>query len=116
MVNANTLAACLLTGSAMITGIAINVHAQTQPSRQIATRTLPKAPTPVTEQKITQFANAYVAVAQIQLSTAEKLGAVTTPEQLSELREEAEQESRAAILKTGLELDEFDAIAKRAEV
>jgi hypothetical protein len=117
MSDKRTLAVCLLTGCAMMSGIASAAAAQTQlTGREVEARALPQAPTPVSERKITQFATAYAAVAEIQLSTAEKLGSVTTPAQMSELRKDAEQQSRAAILRAGLALDEFDAIAKRAEV
>ena len=65
------------------------------------------------EQKIDQFADAYVAVQKIQSSAASELdGAAGDPAKQQQAQAKVENEMIAAVEKTGLKLEEFNGIVQ----
>jgi hypothetical protein len=70
------------------------------------------ASTPITDQKIEQFADAYVAVQTIQEQAATRLQTAKEPAQADEVKAKAESDMIAAVEKSGLKVDEFNQIVE----
>ena len=77
------------------------------------TATQQAAPTPVNEQKIEQFADAYVAVQTIQTKAAKELDSSSNdPAKQQQTQQAVEKEMIAAVERTGLKLEEFNSIVQ----
>ena len=70
------------------------------------------ASTPITDQKIEQFADAYVAVQTIQEQAATQLQTAKEPAQADQVKAKAETDMIAAVEKSGLKVDEFNMIVE----
>ncbi|MDY6949287.1 MAG: DUF4168 domain-containing protein [Pseudomonadota bacterium] len=70
------------------------------------------ASTPITDQKIEQFADAYVAVQTIQEQAATQLQTAKEPAQADQVKAKAESDMIAAVEKSGLQVDEFNMIVE----
>jgi Domain of unknown function (DUF4168) len=70
------------------------------------------AAAPIAEAKIDKFADAYVAVQDIQSKAAQKLEGTTDPAQAQQVRSSAETEMIQAVKQTGLEVEEFNQIVQ----
>jgi hypothetical protein len=70
------------------------------------------ASTPITDQKIEQFADAYVAVQGIQEKAATQLQTAKEPAQADQVKAKAESDMIAAVEKSGLKVDEFNMIVE----
>lgn len=68
--------------------------------------------TPIDDQKIEQFATAYVAVQEIQARSADKLNNATDPAKQQQDQAAVENEMIAAVEKSGLKLEEFNSIVQ----
>jgi hypothetical protein len=70
------------------------------------------ATAPITDQKIEQFANAYVAVQGIQEKAASDLQTAKDPATADKVKAGAETDMIAAVEKSGLKVDEFNQIVE----
>ena len=70
------------------------------------------ASAPITDQKIEQFADAYVAVQTIQEKAATELQTAKEPAQADQVKAKAETDMIAAVEKSGLNVDEFNQIVE----
>ena len=70
------------------------------------------ATTPVSDQKIEQFADAYVAVQTIQEKAASDLQTAKDPASADKVKQSAETDMIAAVQKSGLQVDEFNQIVE----
>jgi hypothetical protein len=71
-----------------------------------------KSAAQIDDQKIEQFADAYVAVQTIQQKAAADLQSATDPEQAAKVKSTAENQMIAAVERTGLKVDEFNQIVQ----
>ena len=72
----------------------------------------PTAAAPITDQKIEQFADAYVAVQTIQEQAATQLQTAKDPVAADKVKASAESDMIAAVQKSGLQVDEFNQIVQ----
>jgi hypothetical protein len=86
-------------------------EAQTPPMNQ-APEANSAASANISDQKIEQFADAYVAVQTIQQKAANDLQAAKEPAQADQVKAKAESDMIAAVEKTGLKVDEFNQIVE----
>jgi hypothetical protein len=70
------------------------------------------AAAPITDQKIEQFADAYVAVQGIQEKAASDLQTSKDPASADQVKQKAESDMIAAVEKSGLKVDEFNQIVE----
>lgn len=70
------------------------------------------ASTTISDQKIEQFADAYVAVQTIQEKAASDLQTAKEPAQADQVKAKAESDMIAAVEKSGLNVDEFNQIVE----
>lgn len=70
------------------------------------------AAAPITDQKIEQFADAYVAVQTIQEKAATELQTAKEPAAADKVKAKAESDMIAAVQKSGLQVDEFNHIVE----
>jgi DNA primase len=70
------------------------------------------ASTTISDQKIEQFADAYVAVQTIQEKAATQLQTAKEPAQADQVKAKAESDMIAAVEKSGLKVDEFNMIVE----
>lgn len=66
----------------------------------------------ISDQKIEQFADAYVAVQTIQEKAASDLQTAKEPAQADQVKQKAESDMIAAVEKSGLKVDEFNHIVE----
>jgi hypothetical protein len=66
----------------------------------------------ISDQKIEQFADAYVAVQTIQEKAANDLQTAKEPAQADQVKQKAESDMIAAVEKSGLKVDEFNHIVE----
>lgn len=66
----------------------------------------------ISDQKIEQFADAYVAVQTIQEKAASALQTAKEPAQADQVKQKAESDMIAAVEKSGLKVDEFNQIVE----
>jgi hypothetical protein len=86
-------------------------EAQTPPlSEAPETSSAPTAA--ISDQKIEQFADAYVAVQTIQQKAASDLQTAKEPAQADQVKQKAESDMIAAVEKSGLKVDEFNHIVE----
>jgi restriction endonuclease Mrr len=71
---------------------------------------------PLQEEKLNQFADAYLAVEEIQNKAAAELERETDPVQAHEIEAQAETHMIQAVERTGLQLQEFNQIAEAASL
>jgi hypothetical protein len=76
--------------------------------------TAPRSPSAATieDAKIDKFADAFVAVQDIQSKASQKLESTTDPTQAQQVKSSAENEMIQAVKKTGLEVEEFNQIVQ----
>ncbi|WP_129776100.1 DUF4168 domain-containing protein [Peristeroidobacter soli] len=86
-------------------------EAQTPPMNE-APAAKSAASTPISDQKIEQFADAYVAVQTIQEKAANDLQTAKEPAQADQVKAKAESDMIAAVEKSGLKVDEFNQIVE----
>lgn len=90
--------------------------AQEYPSQSPPMRDAPQgntvAPATISDQKIEQFADAYVAVQGIQEKAANDLQTAKEPAQADMVKQKAESDMIAAVEKSGLKVDEFNHIVE----
>ena len=67
---------------------------------------------PITDQKIEQFATAYVAVQSIQERAASDLQTAKDPAAQDKVKQNAESDMIAAVQKSGLQVEEFNQIVE----
>lgn len=79
------------------------------PSARDSTRA---ATAPITDQKIEQFADAYVAVQGIQEKAASDLQTAKDPASADKVKASAETDMIAAVERSGLKVDEFNQIVE----
>lgn len=88
--------------------------AQQTPEQMPPDMTTPEAGAPtvqIDDQKIDQFANAYVEVQAIQAQTAQQLNTTTDATKVTEVKANAEKQMIAAVERSGLQVEEFNRIA-----
>src|SRR5690606_25397508 len=66
----------------------------------------------ISDQKIEQFADAYIAVQGIQEKAASDLQSAKEPAQADQVKAKAESDMIAAVEKSGLKVDEFNQIVE----
>ncbi len=81
-------------------------------NRGARTATPPLRPRSISDQKIEQFADAYVAVQTIQEKAASDLQTAKEPAQADQVKQKAESDMIAAVEKSGLKVDEFNQIVE----
>lgn len=86
-------------------------EAQTPPASE-APETSSTAAAAISDQKIEQFADAYVAVQTIQEKAASDLQTAKAPAQADQVKAKAESDMIAAVEKSGLKVDEFNQIVE----
>ena len=74
------------------------------------------APAAVEDKKIDQFADAYIAVQQIQSQATEQLSATTDEQKAQEVKQNAESDMIQAVQRTGLQIEEFNQIVQAMAV
>ena len=106
----------LAAGGCIVTfGVAAQVPAdKLEPPDAVAP--LPPDATPVEDEKIGQFAEAYVVIEEIHTQAVADLDRTRDPEQASEIRSSAEGRIIRAVERSGLALDEFNRIAELMSV
>lgn len=121
---ANSLRKSLVVSLAAICGAALaqeQVPESTDPPTQTTEPTQSQvtpapngaqATMPIEDQKVEQFADAYVAVQKIQQEAATKLDDATDPAKQQQAQAAVENEMIAAVEKTGLKLEEFNSIVQ----
>jgi hypothetical protein len=82
------------------------------PSASEAPEGNPAAAASISDQKIEQFADAYVAVQTIQEKAASQLQTAKEPAQADQVKAKAETDMIAAVEKSGLNVDEFNQIVE----
>ncbi len=89
-------------------------EAQTPPMNQgpQSSQSSSAASANISDQKIEQFADAYVAVQTIQEKAANDLQTAKEPAQADQVKAKAESDMIAAVEKTGLKVDEFNQIVE----
>ena len=78
-----------------------------------STRDSTTAAAPITDQKIEQFADAYVAVQTIQQKAATQLQSAKDPAAADKVKATAESDMIAAVERSGLQVPEFNKIVER---
>lgn len=86
-------------------------EAQTPPMNE-APESSSAASSQISDQKIEQFADAYVAVQTIQEKAASDLQTAKEPAQADQVKQKAESDMIAAVEKSGLKVDEFNHIVE----
>ena len=87
-------------------------EAQSPPMRSEAPQGNTAASAQISDQKIEQFADAYVAVQTIQEKAANDLQTAKEPAQADQVKAKAESDMIAAVEKSGLKVDEFNQIVE----
>lgn len=86
-------------------------EAQTPPASEAPAKNS-AASAAISDQKIEQFADAYVAVQTIQEKAASDLQTAKEPAQADQVKAKAESDMIAAVEKSGLKVDEFNQIVE----
>jgi hypothetical protein len=90
-----------------------DVEEPTQPdSTQAAPPSAAGAGEPIADEKIEQFADAYLAVQTIQQKAATELQSAKDPEQANKVKATAESDMIAAVERTGMQVPEFNRIVE----
>jgi hypothetical protein len=74
----------------------------------------PMTPPDFSQQKIEAFADAATEVQRVQTDLDSKAKAAQNPQEVTQLRQEAQQEASQAVEDSGLSVDEYTAIAQAA--
>ncbi|MGH8176382.1 MAG: DUF4168 domain-containing protein [Steroidobacter sp.] len=95
----------------------LNALAQvpTEPPPQTATPVLPEA-APLQEEKLDQFADAYLVIEEIHTEAVAELNSTEDPAAAHHIKAKAEGKIIQAVERSGLKLDEFNQIAELAAV
>ena len=103
--------AVLLAAAICLSNAAVaQVEEPAAPPAETVTPTTPEV-APLEEQKIDQFADAYLAIEQIHADTAAQLEKTTDSEAANRVKAKAETQIIEAVEQSGLRLDEFNQIA-----
>jgi hypothetical protein len=106
-------AALAAAGAVLVSASAL---AQTPAPAEDATISPPAAQAPaaaaVEDKKIDQFADAYLAVQEIQVKANEQLGATNDATKADQVKQSAEDQMIKAVQRTGLQIDEFNQIVQ----
>ena len=86
-------------------------NAQDEEPPAVPATPVPPEIAPIEEQKLNQFAEAFLAIEEIHTQVAEELDEVETT--ADAVKAKAEQRVIQAVERSGLELDEFNQIAER---
>jgi heme-binding NEAT domain protein len=98
--------------------LAITANAQTPPESD--TTAAPQAEAPeatdvapaVEEKKIDQFADAYIAVQEIQSQASQQLSATTDAQKADKVKQDAQNQMIQAVERSGLQIEEFNQIVQ----
>jgi hypothetical protein len=113
-----TVGAALIAASlcaAMLTSVSAQAQSKPSPSPEAIAPT-PREAAPLQEEKINQFADAYLAVEEVHSKTAAELKTAKDPAAANAVRENAEGHVIQAIERTGLRLQEFNQIVELCAV
>lgn len=77
---------------------------------------VPPEAAPLQEEKLDQFADAYLAIEEIEKAASAELSTAKDPSTASEIKAKAEERILSAVERSGLRLDEFNQIAELAAV
>ena len=91
---------------------AVRIASTSLSVRRVRGRLLGSAAAPISDQKIEQFADAYVAVQNIQEKAASELQTAKDPAAADQVKQSAESDMIAAVEKSGLKVDEFNQIVE----
>lgn len=97
--------------AAVLTSVPAQVPGEPSPPPEAVPPT-PRATAPLQEEKIDQFADAYLAVEEVHSKTAAGLKTTTDPAAANEVRANAETQMIQAIERSGLRLQEFNQIVE----
>jgi hypothetical protein len=97
--------------AAMLTSVSAQIPAEPSPPPEAVAPT-PHEAAPLEEEKINQFADAYLAVEEVHSKTAAELKTTTDPAAANEVRANAEAQVIQAIERTGLQLQEFNQLVE----
>jgi hypothetical protein len=103
-----TLAAALSMSG--VAGAQTPAAQDTAPAEQLPDATAPAAV--VEDKKIDQFADAYIAVQEIQSEASQQLSATTDAAKAQEVKQTAEAQMIQAVQRTGLQIEEFNQIVQ----
>jgi hypothetical protein len=101
-----------------LTLLSMSAMAQTPAPSEDTTVAPPAAQLPdsaapaVEEKKIDQFADAYIAVQEIQVRATQQLSATTDTAKANEVKQTAEDQMIQAVQRTGLQIEEFNQIVQ----
>ena len=101
--------------AAMLTSISAQVPREPSPPPEAVPPT-PHEAAPLEEEKLNQFADAYLAVEKVHSKTAAELKTTTDPAATNQVRAKAESQVIQAIERTGLQLQEFNQIVELCAV
>lgn len=101
--------------AATLTSVSAQVPGEPSPPPEAAAPT-PHEAAPLEEEKINQFADAYLAVEEVHSKTAAELKTAKDPAAANEVRANAETQMIQAIERTGLQLQEFNQIVELCAV
>ena len=119
---ANTRMALLACGLMALAPAALLAQSPTDPATGQTTPPQPAGPdasmaapemqtTVVEDRKVDQFANAFVAVQDIQAQATQELSAAKDDQQATQVKASAEKQMIEAVRREGLEVEEFNRIA-----
>jgi hypothetical protein len=101
--------------AAVLTSVSAQVPSESRPLPEAVPPT-PHEAAPLEQEKIDQFADAYLAVEEVHFNTAAELEKQTDPAAANEVRANAETRMIQAIERTGLHLQEFNQIVELCAV
>lgn len=94
-----------------LTSVSAQVPREPSPPPEAVPPT-PREAAPLQEEKINQFADAYVAVEEVHSKAAAELQTTTDPGAANEVKANAETQMIQAIERTGLQLQEFNQLVE----
>jgi hypothetical protein len=106
------LGACAFQVSAQEQAPEAGPPAATAPAGPATPNASTSATAPIADAKVEKFADAYVAVQDIQAKAAQQIEATKDPDQAQKVRTDAETAMIKAVEQSGLQVDEFNQIAQ----
>jgi hypothetical protein len=104
----------IVLGCCVISSFSMAQSTREEPPRAAPALPVPPEVAPIEEQKLDQFAEAFVAIEEINAQTAQQLDEVKTSAEV--VVAEAEKRAFQALKSSGLEIDEYHQIAQRTAV
>lgn len=101
--------------AATLTSVSAQVPSEPRPPPEAVPPT-PREAAPLQEEKINQFADAFLAVEEVHSKAAAQLKTTTDPVAASEVKANAETQMIQAIERTGLQLQEFNQLVELCAV